>query len=117
MTVSDLLQQPCNKTDNVIKLACYKLLTACSKLVDNLGQAVRTQLVDGLLADLLQHVRFLPVYITTHVKISHLVTSLPTSRQQEVFALLVTSCQQVCNNLLTTCNNRVEIIRLVVWLF
>jgi hypothetical protein len=27
---------------------CYKLLTACSKLVDNLGQAVRTQLVDGL---------------------------------------------------------------------
>jgi hypothetical protein len=27
-----------------------ELLTACSKLVDNLGQAVRTQLVDGLLA-------------------------------------------------------------------
>ena len=27
--------------------------------VDNLGQAVRTQLVDGLLADLLQDVRFL----------------------------------------------------------
>ena len=33
---------------------CYKLLTACSKLVDNLGQAVRSQLVDGLLTDLLQ---------------------------------------------------------------
>jgi hypothetical protein len=33
---------------------CYKLRTACSKFVDNLGQAVRTQLVDGLLADLLQ---------------------------------------------------------------
>jgi hypothetical protein len=33
-------------------------LTACSKLVDNLGQAVRTQLVEDLLADLLQHVRF-----------------------------------------------------------
>ena len=32
-------------------------------LVDNLGQAVRTQLVDGLLADLLQAVRFLHVYI------------------------------------------------------
>ncbi len=31
-------------------------------LVDNLGQAVRTQLVDGLLADLLQAVRFLCVY-------------------------------------------------------
>ena len=37
------------------------MLTACSKLVDNLGQAVRTQLVDGLLADLLQDVRFLRV--------------------------------------------------------
>ena len=32
-----------------------------TKLVDNLGQAVRTQLVDGLLADLLQDVRFLRV--------------------------------------------------------
>jgi uncharacterized membrane protein YbaN (DUF454 family) len=36
---------------------------ACSKLVDNLGQAVRTQLVDGLFADLLQDTRFLRVYI------------------------------------------------------
>jgi hypothetical protein len=54
------------------------LLTACSKLVDNLGQAVRTQLVDGLLADLLQDVRFLRVYYT-HVKISHLVASPSTS--------------------------------------
>jgi hypothetical protein len=41
------------------------LLPACSKLVDNLGQAVRTQLVDGLLADLLQDVRFLHVYDDT----------------------------------------------------
>ena len=32
------------------------MLTACSKLADNLGQAVRTELVDGLLADLLQDV-------------------------------------------------------------
>jgi hypothetical protein len=38
------------------------LITACSKLVDNLGQAVRTELVHGLLADLLQDVRFLHVY-------------------------------------------------------
>jgi hypothetical protein len=61
MTVSDLLEQPCNKSDNAIKLVTYKLLTACSKLVDNLEKAVRTQLVDGLLADLLQDVRFLRV--------------------------------------------------------
>jgi hypothetical protein len=60
MTVSDLLEQPCNKSDNINKV-CYKLLAVCSKLVDNLGQAVRTQLVDGLLADLLQDVRFLRV--------------------------------------------------------
>ena len=58
-----------------------------------------------------------PMEAVTHAKISNLVTSLPTSRQQDVFALLVTSCQQVWNNLLTTCNNIVEIIRLVARLF
>jgi hypothetical protein len=35
------------------------------------------------------------------------------SRQQVVFAMLVLSCQQVWNKLLTTCNNLVDIIRLV----
>ena len=54
---------------------------------------------------------------TTHVKISQLVASLQTSRQQIVFARLVTSCQQVWNKLLTTCNNLVDIIRLVTRLF
>jgi hypothetical protein len=34
-----------------------------------------------------------------HARISHLVASLPTSRQQVVFALLVPSCQQVWNKL------------------
>jgi hypothetical protein len=62
MTVSGLLEQPCNKSDNI-----NKVVTSCSyitsKLVDNLGQAVRTQLVDGLVADLLQDVRFLHVYM------------------------------------------------------
>ena len=52
----------------------------------------------------------------TH-KISQLVASLQTSRQQVVFARLVTSCQQVWNNLLTTCNNLVDIVRLVTRLF
>ena len=50
---------------------------------------------------------------STHVKISQLVTSLQTSRQQVVFAPLVTTCQQVWNKLLTTCNNLVDIVRLV----
>jgi hypothetical protein len=63
------------------------------------------------------HVKMRPLDMPTHVKISHLVTSLPTNHQEDVFALLVTSCQQVWNNLLTTCNNLVEIIRLVARLF
>jgi hypothetical protein len=53
----------------------------------------------------------------TCIKISHLVASLLTSRQQVVFALLVPTCQQVWNKLLTTCNNLVDIIRLVAMLF
>jgi hypothetical protein len=56
----------------------------------------------------------------THVKISHLVTSLLTSRQQVVFVLLVPSCQQVWKKLLLTiCNNLVlvDIVRLVARLF
>jgi hypothetical protein len=56
------------------------------------------------------------ITIGTRVKISHLVTSLPTDRQQ-VFTLLVPSCQQVWNKLLTTHNNLVDIIRLVARLF
>ena len=48
----------------------------------------------------------------TRIKISHLVASLPTTRQQVEFALLVPSCQQVSNKLLTICNNLVDIIRL-----
>jgi hypothetical protein len=42
---------------------------------------------------------------TTHVKISHLVASLPTSRQQDVFALLVTSLEQVVSNLWQVVSN------------
>ena len=49
----------------------------------------------------------------THVKISQLVASLQTSRQQVVFAQLVTSCQQVWNKLLTTCNKLVDIVSLL----
>ena len=57
-------------------VGCYKLLTACCKLVDNLGQAVRTQLVDGLLADWLQDVRFCLYMCTTRVKTSQLVNKI-----------------------------------------
>ena len=46
----------------------------------------------------------------THVKISQLVTSVQTRRQQDVFALLVPSCQQVVPNLLTTCSKLDELV-------
>ena len=43
------------------------------------------------------------LFVGTHVKISQLVTSLQTSRQQDVFALLVpslsTSCSKLVDNL------------------
>ena len=54
--------------------------------------------------------------LITHVKISQLVASLQTRRHQVVFAWLVPVCQQVWNKLLT-CNNLVDIIRLVTRLF
>ena len=38
-------------------------------------------------------------------------------RQQVVFALLIASCQQVWNKLVTTCNNLVDIIKFVARLF
>ena len=61
MIVTALLEQPCNKSDNINKVvtSCPK---AFSKLVDKLEHVVRTQLVDGLFADLLHVVRFLRVY-------------------------------------------------------
>ena len=43
--------------------------------------------------------------------------SLLTSCQEVVFALLAPSCQQVWNKLWTTCNNLVDIFRLVARLF
>ena len=58
-----MLDQPCNKSDIFVKL-----VTSCQQVWNNLlttlEQAVRTHLVDGLSADLLQVVRFLRVYST-----------------------------------------------------
>ena len=53
----------------------------------------------------------------THKNLASCIASLPTSRRQVVFALLVPSCQQVRNKLLTTCNNLVDISGLVARLF
>ena len=74
---------------------------------------MRTQLVDGLLADLLQDVRVLRVYSGALLHAVHMHAKfhiLSQVWQQVVFALLVPNCQQPCNNL-------VDIIRLVTRLF
>ena len=102
-------------TDMFIKWACtFKTYNRNNSVPTTCQQDVFallcTQLVEKLSATCWQ----LP---TTHAKISHLVASLPTSRQQVVFALLVPICQQVWNKLLTTCNNLVDIIGLVARLF
>jgi hypothetical protein len=71
VTVSELLEQLYNKSDNI------------KKVVANLEQALRTQLVDDLLADLLLDVRF-----ATRCETRKNLTAC----QQDVFALLVPSC-------------------------
>ena len=138
-------EQPCNKSDNFDKVvtSCqqvvpnllttcdkqceYILLTACEQTCNKLVRfyvcSVQSESrIVGLL--LVQNIKSLaaPTHYaqvvtnlkqtSTHAKISHLATS-----QQVVFALLVPSCQQVWNKLLTICNNLVDIIRLVTRLF
>jgi hypothetical protein len=78
MTVSDLLELPCKFATSLI--ISTRLLTACSKLVDNLEQLWN-------------------VHLCTHV-----VTNLFTSCRQVVFALLVPSC---CNKFGTSCQQLV----------
>jgi hypothetical protein len=62
IAVSDFLEQPCNnKQIQQYQQCCYKLLASCFIQHDNLGQLVGAQLVDSLLADVLQDVSFLRV--------------------------------------------------------
>ena len=80
------------------------LLTACSKLVENLGQAVRTQLVDGLLADLLQDVRFLHVKRTSCYRSANKLLQICSQAVDKLcshclFPVVVTSLEQAVNNL------------------
>ena len=98
------------------------LLTICKRLaVNKLSKAIQTHPDITLLKTSQSWVSLLlvspqssKIVQFTHVKISQLVASLQTSRQQAVFALLVTGCQQVWNKLLTTCSKLVDIVRLVI---
>jgi hypothetical protein len=75
---------------------------------------LRTKIINWLLA---RYVTPAMLVVYTQAKISHLVASLPTSRQQVVFALLVPSCQESMEQAVNSCNNRVDIIRHVARLF
>ena len=109
-----------------IKLLTINSHQACWQLAADLLSSSRSKRCERILisawwqqgnkpaADLLQLAHF---WLCTHAKISQLVASLQTSRQQVVFARLVTSCQQVWNKLLTTCNNLVDIVKIVTRLF
>ena len=106
MAVTNLLAQSCNKADNAIKLVPSLFQTCYNKLGTSSANTTCRQHVNRLVTTCLQTCYKLCVF-----------TSLPTSRQQVVFALLVPSCQKVWDKLLTTCYNLVDIIRLVARLF
>jgi hypothetical protein len=123
---SQLLQQvwnklltTCNKLDGIIRLVTKLFWQVWySHDLTRMLQSWRHKLVTILLYqrcwNLLQDVRRLHVSSFKLSKCTRKnLTSLPTSRQQVVFALLVPSCQQVWNKLLTTCKNLVDIIRLL----
>jgi hypothetical protein len=80
-------------------------LTSCSKLVDNLGQAVRTQRVDGLLADSLQDARFLRMQL--YYENIDVQTQKSQACQQVVTMLLfyqvATSCHSQLVDKLSNC--------------
>jgi hypothetical protein len=84
------------------------VLTAYSKLVDNLGQEMRTQLVDGLLADLLQDVGLLRVH--THSITYNIIATLCVINL--VTLLLYHDCIRLVRTTLC-CNKSDNAIKLV----
>ena len=102
MIVTALLEQPCNKSDNINKVvtSCLQpvpnLLTTCNKLCKH-------NLLTGLFSDLSQVVRFLHVHTTKIMKkISwHLATDL-LQADTRIRSQLATACwRQVCCKLST----------------
>jgi hypothetical protein len=114
MTVSDLSEQPCNKSDNAIKL-----VPSCQQLVPNLLQQLGTSSANTTCRQLVN------IFVTTCTQICDNLcvftcvggydylffckkclmwqtnTSLFTSCRQVVFALLVSSCWNKLLTLLT----------------
>jgi hypothetical protein len=92
MTASHLLEQPCDKFRNAIMLVanCYSLFQTC---YNNWEQAVRTQLVDGFLANLLQDVRFFCVYKRKYL------TSCSKSANKPSTSCVRTACPKLSTSL------------------
>ena len=63
--ITDLSEQPCNKSDNF-----DKVVTSCQQVVPNLLTICdkHGECIDSLLADLLQDVRFLRVYVCVFLR-------------------------------------------------
>ena len=57
------------------------------------------------------------IHLQTHAKFSDILVILPTSRQQVVFALFVPCYQQVIEQVVNSCNNPVDTVRLAATLF
>ena len=78
MTVSDLLEQPCNKSDNI-----NKVVTSCSQFVPNLLTTWDKQCEDNLLTTCWQ--------------------TCYTRKNAQVVTILQTSCHKYVHKLSTSC--------------
>jgi hypothetical protein len=142
--VDKLLEQHCYKSDNINKVVTkftwcfhkqnYYILSPCkhtnnllrlSQVVNSLFRTCWSQLginkqyehnlINGLLADLLQDVRFFRVFACSYATRKNL-----TSCGKSSTSCVRTACPKLSTSLeqaVTTCNNLVDIIRLVARLF
>ena len=97
MTVSDLLEQPCNKSGNI-----NKVVTSCSQLVPNLLTTWDKQCEHNLLTDLLQDEIFTCVVEYTRKNLTScnkFVNKPSTSCLRTACHKLSTSLEQAVNSL------------------
>jgi hypothetical protein len=104
MTASDLLEQPCNKSDNAIRL-----VTSCQQFVPNLLQQPGTSSANTTCRQLVN--RFVTTWAFLFVYTRKNLTSCSKSVNK------LCSHWLSWNKLLTTCSKLVDIIRLVARLF
>jgi hypothetical protein len=95
MIVSDLLEQPCNKSDNAIKLHCYNLLTA---FIPNLLQQLGTSSANTTCRQLVN--RFVTSCYRSANKLLQICSQAVDKLSSHcLFPVVVTSLEQAVNNL------------------